>query len=455
MTLASTAERAVERAAIRSEGARATVVVSVEAPRVPPELLLAAVPDEDAVLWAPPSGTAIAGIGSVIELVAEGPERFRRIREQADAALGVVRIAAPAGVSAPPPRLLGGFAFHAGRASHPPWSAFGEARFVLPRITYVTSADGASLSLALRADEVVRDDERAAWLARLEHIAAELAAPRVLALPRASDATLDEAPDAEFLARVDTILEGIRAGHFEKVVAARRAVLALENDPGAAAVLMALGAQAPRCTRFAFRRGTTTFVGATPERLVAKRGLDVETEAVAGSIRADRAEAAGALLSSAKDRAEHEFVVREVVRCLEPLSASLEHPSQPEVKRLRHVLHLRTPIVARLREPRHVLELVERLHPTPAVAGVPTAAAVSWIGRHEPDERGWYAGPVGWLDAAGDGDFAVALRSGVLEPGRVHLYAAAGIVRGSHAPSELAETRLKLASLLGALGVEQ
>ena len=132
----------------------------------------------------------------------------------------------------------------------------------------------------------------------------------------------------------------------------------------------------------------------------------------------------------------------------------LSYPSRPEVRRLRHVLHLRTPIIARLHDPCHVLELVARLHPTPAVGGVPTEAALAWIREHEPDERGWYAGPVGWLDAEGDGSFAVALRSGVLEPGRVHLYAGNGIVRGSHAESELAETRLKLASLLAALGVE-
>jgi isochorismate synthase EntC len=158
------------------------------------------------------------------------------------------------------------------------------------------------------------------------------------------------------------------------------------------------------------------------------------------------------LLESGKDSREHEFVVSEILRLLGPLTSELT-PGKREVHRLRTVLHLRTPIRGRLREASHVLELVGKLHPTPAVGGVPTAAAIEFITRHEPDERGWYAGPVGWFDAAGDGRFVVALRSGVVTGQHAELYAGAGIVRDSNAPSEFDETRWKLAALLGALGV--
>jgi isochorismate synthase EntC len=115
------------------------------------------------------------------------------------------------------------------------------------------------------------------------------------------------------------------------------------------------------------------------------------------------------------------------------------------------VLHLRTPVLAELREPHHVLELVERLHPTPAVGGVPRTEALAWIAEHERRPRGWYAGPVGWFDAAGDGEFSVALRSGLLLGSTAHLYAGGGIVADSDAAGELAETQLKLAALLDAL----
>ena len=117
------------------------------------------------------------------------------------------------------------------------------------------------------------------------------------------------------------------------------------------------------------------------------------------------------------------------------------------------MLHLRTPIQGKLREASHVLDLVGKLHPTPAVGGVPTGAALEFITRHEPDERGWYTGPVGWFDEHGDGRFVVALRSGVVSGKRADLYAGAGVVQDSNAPSEFAETRWKLAALLGALGV--
>src|SRR5262249_17858502 len=138
---------------------------------------------------------------------------------------------------------------------------------------------------------------------------------------------------------------------------------------------------------------------------------------------------------------------------LKPLTTVLEHAPRAEVHQLRHVLHLRTKISGVLTNPRHVLDLVARLHPTPAVGGMPAERALQWIADHEPDERGWYAGPVGWFNAAGDGEFAVALRSGLLEGPRAHLYVGAGIVAGSEAASEFAETRWKLRALLSALGV--
>ena len=120
---------------------------------------------------------------------------------------------------------------------------------------------------------------------------------------------------------------------------------------------------------------------------------------------------------------------------------------------LRHLVHLHTPVVGQLDRDRHVLELVAALHPTPAVGGTPTDDAVAWIAGHEPTARGWYAAPVGWFDAAGDGEFAVAIRSGLCAGATVALYAGAGLVEGSDPTSEWHETEVKLAALTGALGL--
>jgi isochorismate synthase len=193
------------------------------------------------------------------------------------------------------------------------------------------------------------------------------------------------------------------------------------------------------------------FLGATPERLLAKSGLTIETEAMAGSVEAGERKQA-ALLSSSKDLSEHVIVVREIVREIESLCARISFPESPAAHALRDVVHLYTPIHAELAQPCHVLELVERLHPTPAVGGVPRGAAVTWISEHEPNERGYYASPVGWFDEDGNGAFWVGLRSALLDGAHAHLYAGAGIVAGSDARQELAETELKLAALKSALG---
>ena len=124
------------------------------------------------------------------------------------------------------------------------------------------------------------------------------------------------------------------------------------------------------------------------------------------------------------------------------------------MRTLRQILHLHTPITGELAADAHVLDLVAALHPTPAVGGTPTADAVAWIAAHEPTPRGWYASPVGWFDAAGDGEFAVAIRSGLLAGTTATLFAGAGIVAASDPAAELAETELKLRALSDALGLE-
>ena len=145
-------------------------------------------------------------------------------------------------------------------------------------------------------------------------------------------------------------------------------------------------------------------------------------------------------------------MVRDIAARLSPFCAALRVPERPGLRSLRQVLHLVTAIDGELRDRAHVLDLVAALHPTPAVGGVPTAEAVRWIVEHE-EERGWYAGPVGWFDRGGDGEFAVAIRSGLLDGARAHVYAGAGIVRGSDPSDEYQETAVKQLALLRALGI--
>ncbi|MEZ4404101.1 MAG: isochorismate synthase [Kofleriaceae bacterium] len=419
------------------------VRLAVPAPAAAPATLLAA--GDHAAVWEPrDDDQAWAGVGAAAVITATGADRFAAIAAAGRAALaGLITIG-----EAPAPRWLGGFAFACGGADAAPWQGFGDASFTLPRWSYVRDGDAARLVLTARAGEL---GDRAALHAELARVLALLATP--CPAPRATVVGQTDLAAPRWIAEIERIRAAIASGALRKVVAARARTLTLGRAVDAAAVVAELGRRQPACTRFGFARGAATFVGASPERLIRKRGRALDSEALAGSIARtgdDRA-AAAELQASAKDGGEHAWVVEAIQAALAPRCRALTVPPAPTVRTLRQILHLHTPLVGELARDHHVLELVAALHPTPAVGGTPTPAAVAWIARHEPSPRGWYAAPVGWFDDAGDGEFAVAIRSGLVAGPTATLYAGAGIVADSDPVAELAETELKLRALSGAM----
>jgi isochorismate synthase len=203
------------------------------------------------------------------------------------------------------------------------------------------------------------------------------------------------------------------------------------------------------CLTFAFGLGGSTFLGATPEQLVRRVGHDVVASAVAGT--AARGESPRKLQDSPKERAEHRMVVEALEAALREVCAELTVPERPSLLETGTVQHLRTVLRGRLSRRSHVLDLVARLHPTPAVCGTPRDRALELISKHEKFDRGWYAGLQGWFDPRGQGEFFVALRSGLIGPTEVSLFAGSGLVRDSDPDREAAETSLKLSSLQEAL----
>jgi len=204
---------------------------------------------------------------------------------------------------------------------------------------------------------------------------------------------------------------------------------------------------------FAVGRGDATFVAASPELLVRKEGQRASTVALAGSARrsADPAvdEHLGEqLLVSEKDRHENAIVARRIASALRPHAVWVSAAPEPVLVRVANIQHLATPLRAQLVSPLGAIELAEILHPTPAVGGEPKEIAGRLIPALEGLDRGWYAGPVGWTDAGGDGEFCVALRCALLRGRKAHLYAGCGIVRDSDPSDELAESELKLGALL-------
>lgn len=437
---------------LASEPARSPdeiVVIGIEAPAVRADLLLERFGERACVSWLPPSGAAFVGIGVAQSIESSGPERFSQIQRAGTALLARLRVHRATDTPLSIPRLFGGFAFDAHGATSDAWRGFGAARFVLPRVTYAVHAERALLSLALDRRELSRAAEQ---VQLFESAYAALSEPLRAPTSRVARCTgrLEPVP-GDFHAQVEDLVRRIALGEMCKAVAARQIVLDFAQPLSPAGTLIALRDQGAECTRFSFQAEGACFVGATPERLLQKRGRQLSTEALAGTVDAGAESPECWLRGSAKELEEHRWVVQAIAGALSPRSVACEVPEQPSIRRLKGLLHLSTPIRARLRGSAHVVELLESLHPTPAVGGVPTELAVDWIRRSEAFDRGWYSGAVGWFDAQGDGDFNVALRSGLMRDTRAWLYAGAGIVKESIASAEYRETTLKLSALLGSL----
>lgn len=265
-------------------------------------------------------------------------------------------------------------------------------------------------------------------------------------------------PGEEHAKAVAVAVADIEAGHLRKVVLARCVEAAFDAPPPLDVVVRRLRAQEPSCTTFALPLTRGRFLGASPELLVRRQGAAVSSHPLAGTVglTGDSTDvtATERLLGSAKDQAEHRWVVEAIAAALGPRCERLSYPSEPTLVQLRSVAHLGTPMEGTLRTDRgslpSVLELLTALHPTPAVGGVPRPAALEAIAALEPTPRGHWAGPVGWVDAAGDGEWVIGLRSATVNDQTVRFCAGGGIVAGSDPQAELAETTVKLAPILEA-----
>ena len=358
----------------------------------------------------------------------------------------------------PEARYYGAARFDAGGPVAPEWEAFGRVSFGLPRFEVRSTPEGTVLAChvtpADRADRRALDADLALLAAPLPGGDGRAeGAPPILAGAGATERT--DTPDrAEWERSIAHALDAFRAGTLDKVVLARRSVFTATAVPDSMAVPGILKNVAPACYHVVVEAGDTAFVSATPERLFRLAGGRLETEAVAGTRPGD---AADTLAADEKDRREHALVVDDLRARLAPLAAALDVAEVPRLLTLRSRVHLRTPIEAQPRAGVGALDLLAALHPTPAVGGTPREAAREAIAVWEGFDRGLYAGPVGWVGRDAEGgeaaEFAVGIRSALLQPGRAALFAGAGIVPGSEAEAEWDEVEGKMSDLGGALGL--
>jgi len=352
------------------------------------------------------------------------------------------------------PRFFGGFAFLDEEPADPVWRGFPRAAFLLPRFALERRPEGLFLSAhGFGGPDAVGEAE-------LDGVAEALGR-----LPDdgsgKTSAVLDgnEGPGdrSRWSRAVAEILSAVREGRVEKTVLSRVLDVEAPSPEDTVRALAFLRSENPRAHAFMLEpEPDRVFLGAAPEILAEYRDGRFEATAVAGSIarggtpEEDRALAAD-LLASRKDRTEHRLTVDEIFEVLSGRLSALDVDPRPRVLTLAGIQHLETRIRGRGSPDEDVLSLVEALHPTPAVCGRPRDRALELIRESEPFDRGWYAGPVGWFDPAGDGDFVPALRSAVGHGERWRLFAGAGIVEGSDPDAEWAETALKFEPALRAL----
>jgi salicylate biosynthesis isochorismate synthase/menaquinone-specific isochorismate synthase len=402
----------------------------------------------------PDRGFALATLGIAHEATSRGSRRFTDVAEDclrlgADAFLGE-----PAGLPAGAgPVWSGGFAFDAEGAASPEWSSFAPASLTLPELSLCRDGE----RVFLTANLVIGPDDDVEG--RLDEAAARLAALRPGRWPMLEPHLTERSqihnvrPPAEFEAAVAAATRRIDAGELHKVVLAREVVVTAASAHEPAAVFGVLREQFPSCFCFCCGTPEGAFIGASPELLVRRAGAGVSTVALAGSTRRSSDPAVDdhlgeQLLHSDKNRREQRIVAERIVRALRPHAVWVEAAEEPKVVKVANIQHLATPVIAQLAEPRSAVELAGLLHPTPAVGGEPWPDAAATIVELERMDRGWYAGPVGWMDMTEDGEFCVALRSALLRDRDAHLYAGVGIVSGSDPAAELAETEVKLEALL-------
>ncbi|MEM9164124.1 MAG: isochorismate synthase [Cyanobacteria bacterium P01_F01_bin.4] len=407
---------------------------------------------------------SVVGFDPAIAYQAAGASRFARIQQFID--VWRKRILYADSPQAPPlsspqarPYFFCGFTFLDDAPA--PDGLFAEAQVFVPHLQIVSDPQQSVVSFNCLID----DANNVARLA--EDVGQQLQLITDLAERSGNEGGFDEgATDrifkvvkdiGDFRQAVTTALSAIEARQLHKVVLAEQMEVLSATVFNVPASLAALRRKHPVCHIFSIGNGQgQEFMGASPERLLSINQGYLETDALAGS--APRGQTPNSdtrlgqqLLETAKERYEHRVVVEFIARQLRSQGLVPEFKTQPKLLKLSNIQHLHTPIRARLYQTTDPLKILAQLHPTPAVAGLPRAEACTLIRQTESFDRGLYAAPIGWVDAEGNSEFIVGIRSALIDGRQARLYAGAGIVQGSDPNREMAEIKLKLQALLGSL----
>ena len=355
------------------------------------------------------------------------------------------------------PVLFGGFSYDEQNRPQSEWGEFPSSYFVVPSIQLKIEEGKTQISINLITDSSNASaifDKLREERDRLIHIAQVDEFDFTL---RNNIKTTTERGKEQYKKAVENVTELIRNGQADKVVIARAVELAFEQELSVAGVLHAITNEQQESYHFGLQVGNSLFFGATPERLVEVKSGKVYSACVAGSIRRGKSaqedrKLGEELLSDPKNREEHQHVVSMISTVFESFCKDVRIPKIPKLMKIRDIQHLYTSVEGSIGQQNDIFSFVEALHPTPALGGVPTTVALEMIRQNEGMDRGYYAAPIGWTDASGDGEFAVGIRSALIKGNHAYLYAGGGIVADSDAQEEYEETWVKFRPVLRALG---
>ena len=399
----------------------------------------------------PERSTYIVGAGVTKEFKPSGKNnRYKDIEESWEAFLQDGIINDPI-IS---PLLFGGFSFDPLKENTVLWNTFSDAAFVLPTFMLSVKEEHCYLTINIMTDAT--NDE----IIHLKNIEEELLHSNSLskqmeALP--SLFSYKEMEPEKWKESIREVTTKINNNEMEKVVLARELRVTFSNEIPVEIVLENLLEEQQNSYIFAFVKNGDCFIGATPEQLVQKKEQEIISMCLAGSTKRGQTlhqdEQLGLeLLSDEKNLHEHHLVVKMIKESLQSVCEYVETDDSPSLRKLKHIQHLYTPVKATGNESTSLLDLVEKLHPTPALGGYPTNIAMKTIREVELLDRGWYASPIGWFDSNNNGEFAVAIRSGLIQKNEASLFAGCGIVADSDPESEYEETKVKFKPMLSALG---
>lgn len=407
---------------------------------------------DDAVLWSHENQSlSIVGAGNVVSISADGPDPFDKIRAQYRGSIKDAVIKRPS-IKGVGPIFFGGFRYDPESKRDEMWEHFPDASFVLPRIVFSSINREQWLTINLLVSEDSDANlETDKILSELEKLEFNDIAEEYVVDARACKAD----QESHWVDTVNYALQAIEKKYINKVVLARKKTFMAEKSFSPEIIIKQLSSEYPECTVFAIHRGSTTFLGATPEELAVLENDVITTKCLAGTTGRGKSmledeELRLQLMSDAKELNEHSSVSNMIRDALKNVCNDVRGGHNPDVMRLKNVQHLQTLFTGNIKPGCDLIDVVRVLHPTPAVAGDPTENAKKMIRDIEGD-RGWYSAPVGWIDDNGDGEFIVAIRSALINGIRATLFAGAGIVKGSLPDREFQETELKFQPLLAAI----